>query len=603
MRNPTQTPRRLSGKSHRREWLIFLGLGLVLIAAASIIAGSRAGDAAIEALRAQAGTAARLKVAVLRSEIEKHRSLPLVLSQDPDVAAALDQPQNPAVVQAMNERFEGLSTGTRVGVIYLIDRSGRAIAASNWRTPTSFVGLDYSFRPYYTQTVKTGAAEYFAMGTVSHRPGLYLARRIGAGAGAMVIKVEFDALEADWLDDRSPVMVTDPAGVVLLSDHANWRFQTLAPIDEAKRAELRASLQYGDAPLSPLPLDRQDGDLLHLDGVHYVAASQPVPTTDWTLRLLVAVQPAAGRAEAFASLTAGLAALVAMIPAGLLLRRRLRTLEGRAREAEARAELERQVAARTHDLTLVNERLSTEMDERRRAEQKRQQLQDELAQANRLAILGQISASVAHEINQPVAAIRAYADNARTFIDRGNSGAARDNLGLIASLTDRVGSITGQLRNFSRRATQRSSLVSINGAIDGALLLTGHRIRRQGVEVLRHGPEGEPAVAGDPVRLEQVLVNLLQNALDAVADRPAPRIDITVATDDRHVIIEVADNGSGIAPEILEHLFTPFVTSKPAGLGLGLVISNDIVKDFGGTLAVANREGSGAVFTIGLNRA
>jgi two-component system C4-dicarboxylate transport sensor histidine kinase DctB len=503
----------------------------------------------------------------------------------------------------MNEKFEGLSNGTRVGVIYLIDAGGRAIAASNWRTPTSFVGLDYSFRPYYSQTTQTGAAEYFAMGTVSHRPGLYLARRVGDGLGIIVIKVEFDAVEADWVGDHTPVLVTDPQGIVMLSDHADWRFRTLAPIAQAARIGLRASLQFGDAPLDPLPLQRQGNDLVRLGNVAYVEAALPVPTTDWTLNLYAAVQPALGRAEAGASLIAGLAVLVAMVPAGIFLRRRHRALERRAFEEATRAELERQVAARTQDLTTVNDKLSTEMDERRRADQQRQQLQDELAQANRLAILGQISASVAHEINQPVAAIRAYADNASVFIDRGDSRAARENLGLIAALTERVGSITGQLRNFSRRATHSQGLVSVNAAIDGALLLTGHRIRRQGVEVTRHGPEGEPAVSGDPVRLEQVLVNLLQNALDAVAEKATPAITISVCADPDTVQIEVEDNGGGIAPEILAQLFTPFVTSKPAGLGLGLVISSDIVKDFGGTMSVANREGGGAIFTVRLPRA
>ncbi|RJF88457.1 sensor histidine kinase [Oleomonas cavernae] len=587
----------------RREWLVFFILGALLVAGAAVVAGSRAGEAALATLRAQAGTAARLKVAVLRSEIERHRSLPLVLSQDPDVAAALARPGDAALVRAMNEKFEGLSTGTRVGVIYLIDAGGRAIAASNWRTSTSFVGLDYSFRPYYSQTTQTGAAEYFAMGTVSHRPGLYLARRVGAGLGVIVIKVEFDAVEADWVGDHTPVLVTDPQGIVMLSDHAHWRFRTLAPIPEAARIGLRASLQFGDAPLDPLPLQRLDNDLVRLDNAVYAEAALPVPTTDWTLHLYAAVQPALGRAEAGASLIAGLAVLVAMVPAGIFLRRRRRALERRAFDEATRAELERQVAARTQDLTTVNDRLSTEMDERRRADQKRQQLQDELAQANRLAILGQISASVAHEINQPVAAIRAYADNAGVFIDRGDSRAARENLGLIAALTERVGSITGQLRNFSRRATHKQGLVSVNAAIDGALLLTGHRIRRQGAEIIRRGPEGEPAVSGDPVRLEQVLVNLLQNALDAVADQAVPAITITVCADRETVQIEVEDNGGGIAPEILEQLFTPFVTSKPAGLGLGLVISSDIVNDFGGTMSVANSEGGGAVFTVRLPRA
>lgn len=583
----------LGGKPHRREWLIFGLAGLMLLVLAVTLAGQAGARRALDSAAADAQIAARLKVGVLRAEIEKHRSLPIVLAEDPDVAAALGAPGNDRLIEAMNNKLEALSAGTRVGVIYLVNRQGLTVAASNWRTDTSFIGQNYAFRPYFQSAMAEGAAEHFALGTRSNRPGLYLARQVGRGLGVVVIKVEFEALETDWAADRDPVIVTDALGVVLLTDRADWRFQTLAPLDEATRAAVRTSLQFGAAPLSPLGFQALPDGQLRIGGARHIDAGLPVPTTGWTLHLLRGLQPGLAQAESSTALLAGLVVAVLLLPAGFLLRRRQRAIEQRAEDSARQERLEAEVAARTGDLVAANARLSAEMSER-------QQLQDELAQANRLAILGQIAASVAHEINQPVAAIRSYADNALVFLQRADRPSAEGNLGQIARLTEKVGAITGQLRNFARRAPRATVAVDMNNVLDGALLLLRPRIRRQQAQVSRALPAELPPVKGDPVRLEQVLVNLLQNALDAAGD--GARIEIAATAGD-DVVITVADNGPGIPPEVMSRLFTPFVTTKPAGLGLGLVISGDIVKDLGGTLHALNRPGGGAEFTLRLQRA
>jgi len=579
----------------RRDWVVFLLAGLVLLVIAALAAGSRAGSAALDQSLAQAATAARLKVAVLRAEIEKHRSLPFVLAEDPEVAALLAAPGDPARVDHINRRLEELSRGTRVGVIYLLNDRGKTLAASNWQAPDSFVGQDYSFRPYFRDALANGTGEHFALGSMSHRPGLYLARRVGDEAGVVVIKLEFDALEAEWAEDAMPVLVADARGIVLLTDRADWRFRTLAPLPPETLAALHAGLQFGDAPLDPLPLAlAPEGGTARIGGADYATVVQPVPGTAWTLHLFAGLEPGRRQAETSAALLAALAVLVAMGPAGLLLRRRHRGVERRARDARHREVLEAEVAARTADLVAVNAKLSAEIAER-------QLLQDELAQANRLAILGQIAASVAHEINQPVAAIRAYADNAAVFLDRADGANARANLGLIAGLTEKIGAITGQLRNFARRTSGAVGPVEVAAVVEGALLLLGPRLRRQDARVTKKIADGLPPVQGKAVRLEQVLVNLLQNALDAAPQAPA--ITIEAGLEDGQVVIRVADNGPGLAPEVMARLFTPFVTSKPSGLGLGLVISSDIVKDFGGTLGVENSPQGGAIFSVRLKPA
>ncbi|MCW0183032.1 MAG: ATP-binding protein [Zavarzinia sp.] len=574
--------------------MVFTLVGLLLCLGAMVFAVTEARDRALAGARAQVATDARLKLAVLRAEIEKHRSLPVVLAEDPDVADALTRAGDAEVISALNRKLETLSRDTRVGVIYVMDREGLTVAASNWREPDSFVGQRYDFRPYFKAALASGAAEHFALGTKSNKPGLYLARRLRDGLGVVVIKVEFDGLENEWAADPDPVLVTDDKGVVLLTDRADWRFHTLSPLDAATIEATRASLQFGAAPLAPLPVTDRAGDMLRIGGARFVSATVPVPTTSWTLMLLRGIQPVTRQAELSAALLALLGSLVVIGPAGIYLRRRQRAIERQHQDIARRRELEAEVEDRTRDLVAANTRLSGEIAER-------QQLQDELAQANRLAILGQIAASVAHEINQPVAAIRSYADNAGAFIDRGDTATARANLGLIAGLTEKIGVITGQLRNFARRAGRATGPVSLSAVVDGALLLLGPRLRRQGAEITRDIPVDLPAALGNPVRLEQVLVNLLQNALDAVSG--VPRITIAARATADTVEVSVADNGPGLSPEVRARLFTPFVTTKPAGLGLGLVISGDIVKDLGGSLEAGEAPAGGALFTVRLRRA
>jgi two-component system C4-dicarboxylate transport sensor histidine kinase DctB len=300
---------------------------------------------------------------------------------------------------------------------------------------------------------------------------------------------------------------------------------------------------------------------------------------------------------------AGLLITLLAVGAGVVLRRRQQAMARAIAEEQARAELERRIDDRTQELRAANGRLSREIDERRRAEASREVLREELVQANKLATLGQIAAGVAHEINQPVAAIRTHADTATAYLDRDDPEAARRSLGRVAELTGRIGVITDELRAFSRKSTQGVSAVSPAAAIDGALLLIGGRLREGGVELVRGG-EADVRVQAEPIRLEQVVVNLVQNAFEAMTDAgtPSPTLTIDVARKGRRVEIVIGDNGPGVDPAVASALFTPFVTTKPAGLGLGLVICRDIVAGFGGELSLRPSP-AGAQFVIALRPA
>ncbi|MDR9811460.1 sensor histidine kinase [Rhizobium hidalgonense] len=599
----------------RRMWWAFAAIALVAVAA-SLWAGGEIGRYRAEtALEEQARTDARLNAALLRTVLEKYRALPFVLSQDAALTAALAG-NDAGTFERLSQKLETLAAGTKAAVIYVIDKDGMAVSASNWHEPTSFVGNDYRFREYFQGAVAQGQAEHFALGTVSKKPGLYISERISGSSGLLgvvVVKVEFDDVEADWNASDAPSYVIDDRGIVLITSIPSWRFMTIGRIADDRLTAIRESLQFGDAPLQPLPLDtvRSLGDRLDVVEIvmpggagktRFLDVGMPVPATAWHLQHLVALGPSVDAGIREARMLALLMLLPLLSVAAFLLRRRQVVTLKIFRQQQAREELERRVAERTLDLSQARDRLQAEITGHRSTEQKLQAVQQDLVQANRLAILGQVAAGVAHEINQPVATIRAYADNARTFLDRGQTAPAGENLESIAALTERIGSITEELKTFARKGRGNAEPTGLKDVIEGAVMLLRSRFagRMDTLDIAL--PPAELQVMGNRIRLEQVLINLLQNALEAVAPKAdEARVEVRISIDVEMVTLTVADNGPGISPEIRKGLFTPFNTSKESGLGLGLVISKDIVGDYGGRMEVESDD-RGTRFMVHLKK-
>ncbi len=499
----------------------------------------------------QAEIAALSRVQALESVLATQRAVAAVLADDGVAREALARP-SPQAEEAASRKLERLRAETDSTVIYLLDRTGVAVAASNWEETASFVGEDYSFRAYFSEAMREGLALEFALGTVSGRPGLYLShdlRDAESLLGVVVVKMEFDALEAAWAQDSDATYVTDEAGLVALSSEPSARF--------APPPELRGLI------LARRPVHGAEG---------------------WSLTLAASAAPAwrAGLLTAAGALGLSLALWA------LLLR------VGRARRL--RAALERAVEERTRDLT-------AEMRERRRAEERLERMQADLEQANKLATLGQVTAGIAHEVNQPLATIRLLADNGMALLP-GAPEEARENLRGVARMSERIAEIIAHLRGFARKAAGGSGPVSVKEAVEASLLLTASRRRAEGGRLRVEGAAPDLRVRAEAVRLEQILVNLLQNAQDALSGRPDPEIRILVAATPEEVEIAVSDDGPGLSPEMAAQIFTPFATSKSDGLGLGLVISRDIARDLGGDLtADPPRSGAGATFRLRLPRA
>ncbi len=293
-----------SANSNRRTWALFGLFWVVVFVFALWIVGDFARDKAILALSEQTRIDANLNTALLRAVLDKQRALPLVLSKDRALEAAL-QDKTSATIDPLNEKLETLAKGTQAAVIYLVGMDGIAIAASNWRGPTSFVGNDYKFRPYFQEALKNGDAEYFALGNVSNRPGLYISRRIegpNGPLGVIVVKLEFDRLESDWNNAGRPTFVTDERNIVLITSLSSWRFMTVGSIGQEQLQSIRDSLQFGEAPLTALPLTVKSigsGDVLLIDALlpgnarntDFLAIRSSVPSTPWQMYSLAPIRP------------------------------------------------------------------------------------------------------------------------------------------------------------------------------------------------------------------------------------------------------------------------------------------------------------------------
>jgi two-component system C4-dicarboxylate transport sensor histidine kinase DctB len=558
----------------------------------------------------------------LEREISKYAFLPGTLSLAPDVLDLLastsgDGARVSAYLERLNERAGTLS-------IFVMDTRGKVLATSNWRRPDSFLGENLAFRPYFREALENGSGRFFGIGTTRGEPGYYLASALSGEDGPLgvaVIKVSLEQLEKSWTTVEAPVLVADENGVVILSAVSNWKFTTLRPLDDTTRAAFDQTQQYNRRALQPLGI-RSIEDYDRGARLVRIAASGPetvsvfpvtgrfleqsrtLPGTPWTLTVLSQLEQVDDLAQSRAALAAIAAACLCLL--GVILNERRRHLRDRlaAREALQRAhdELELKVEERTADLSAANQQLQDEIGERIRAEKTLREAQDELVQAGKLAVLGQLSTGIAHELNQPLAALRTLSANAARFLERGDTNTTHANLGRIADLVDRMGRITAQLRNFARKSSGQSAPVSLTHAIDNALALLDARIRRNGIAIERSSPVDEPVVFCDANRLEQVLINLIGNALDAMAGQPQPRLDLHWERADGMARLHVRDYGPGLSGEAQAKLFEPFFTTKPAGdgLGLGLAISAGIVRDFGGTLQGANHPDGGAFFTLEL---
>jgi two-component system C4-dicarboxylate transport sensor histidine kinase DctB len=571
--------------------------------------------------QAQGGTTLRLAVAALDGHLRRYEALPALIADQPDIEALIKAPDNGVRRHATNLYLSQINALLKSSDIYMLTMDGETIAASNFDQPTSFVGQNFSYRPYFQEAARGAQARFYALGTTSAKRGYYFSSPIEIGGeilGVIVFKVDIDSIESSWVGGDARIFVSDPEGIIFMTGTPEWLYSAVLPLTPERRSRTEASRRYADAVLTELPMtERQDDGhrlmtLMAANGTReYLVSAQAMPDAGWTVNVLT--DTASARAQAQTVVVAGLL-LLCMTGLGVafVMQRRARLAERLQMQEQAHNELERRVEERTADLARVNSRIEEEIAERRQTEQQLRQTQSDLIQAGKLAGLGQMSAALSHEFNQPLAAAKTYTDSAAVLIERGRLEEASDNIRRISALIDRMASISRHLRNFARKPNEKLGAVSLDEVIRETLEIVAARLKAAQAELTIDLPSPPPMVQAGFVRLQQVLVNILTNAADAVEGREDRNITLSVKqTTVSHVVaglaaervtISIRDHGPGVGSAIRERIFDPFFTTKGIGkgLGLGLSISYNIVKDFGGSLSVEDHPDGGAIFIVEL---
>ncbi|HEC0380097.1 two-component system sensor histidine kinase DctB [Pseudomonas aeruginosa] len=536
-----------------------------------------------------------LYVANLLGTLRRYEELPQILGGLPVLRQALQQPGDPLLQKIANEALADIRRRTGADVIYLLQPDGTTQVASNWAQADSFVHRNFAFRPYYREAMQGRLARFFGLGTTSIKRGYYFASAVKEGSriiGVLVVKVDLEHIERLWGNSPEQLLVIDNYGVVILSSREDWRFHASRPLSAAERDEIHANIPY--------PV--QDPKPLRLQQSAWLSQSRTLPETGWTVSIY-APRTLIERPVRSVLLIGGATLLALLLLLTLLTLSRRHYLDRIALEAEAKRQLEERVLERTRELENANAQLQQEVHEREQAQRELMRAQDEVVQAGKLTALGTMSASISHELNQPLAAIRSYADNARVLLDHQRTEDARGNLEQISDLTTRMASIIAHLKAYARAARRAPENVQLQPAIEDALSMLASRRRAMNVELLRDVPDAPLWVQAGETRLRQILGNLLTNALDALAEKAPPRRLWVIASQDQHgVILTLRDNGPGFSEDALAHAHEPFFTTKTTakGLGLGLAICDNLLRALGGRLEMGNHLEGGAVVRLHL---
>lgn len=543
----------------------------------------------------------------LASILDKFETLPFIVGYLADVRQALHRPDDQAAIQNLNMTLQAIQRQAKVYAIYLMDKDGNTLASSNWDQPLSFVGRNFGFRPYFRSAIKGEAGRFYGIGSATGEPGYFIAQPVYlSGAvpdkaepiGVVAVKIDLTEFENTWQSSEDPMALADDMGVVFLSNKRDWKYHSLRPLDSVVQQELERTLQYANqkiTPIASLPKSTQAGfgDYIF----------RPVGRLDWQLMWFPSQARIARIAMVWVlTVTLFLAIVCVSLWAAYQRRRRLEErLLSRNALQRAAEDLDKKIAQRTEELLAANQNIESKYVKLKETEHLLRSTQNELVQAGKLAMLGQMAAGVTHELSQPLTAIRTFAENAVTFLSRGQADRAGENLSHISDASARMGTIIGQLKGFARKSHEAVSIVDLAKSIEVSALLLQNDFHHYQVHLNMEIRE-RVKVMGDETRAEQVLINLMRNALDAVKATQNRTVTVVLERDGCDAVIRIRDSGAGIPAHVAPHLFEAFFTTKPSGegLGLGLAISSSIVQAMNGRLIAHNHAQGGAEFLVRL---
>lgn len=509
------------------------------------------------------------------SELQRASVVPLLLSSDPTLIGALNSGDYSKSSQRLISYLEEIGAAS----FLLLDNDGRVVAA----TDRSRIGANLSSGSYFIEARRANDTVFMTSETDAGGIEFTYSRKVTSERepiGVIVVEVDLHKFERSWAGISDAVLITDSEGRIILATEPRWRRLT---IDEALATRsapsaIQRAIQ-ATADWGVLPPDA------YIMGEAVMRNDARVPFQGWRITSFTTYASVRERVNGVLALEIMGFALLLAVSFYMLSRR-----------AQSRSVFFQRESA---ELRTLNARLQREIAEREKAEKNLQVAEQTLAQSSKLAALGEMSASVSHELNQPLAAMKTYLAGARLLLQRKRTDEALSSFQRIDDLIERMGAITRQLKSYARKGGQAFEPLDFRQSVSSALTMMEPQLKNRPVTVTRSVPPDPVHVMGDRIRLEQVIINLLRNALDATKDEENAQIDLMLSAGET-ATLTVRDNGHGI--EDLDALFEPFYTTKPPGdgVGLGLAISSSIVSDLGGRLTARNAEEGGAVFEVQL---
>jgi two-component system C4-dicarboxylate transport sensor histidine kinase DctB len=577
----------LSNRLFRRPRLqltLFAGLAAFLGLATILAAVRLAERQAAAELSINAETTLSLQVKTIVSQFDKYRHVPALTARRQDVLAMAEGGFSPSEAERLHRIASDIrSLSGAMDTAFVTPRGGLITAATGYLTPEMIAGTELLEAPLQGRLGRASLSGPGDQHAYAFSTGLRVGRQVAA---IIVIAAPLYSLEQTWALSPHPIIAFNGAGQLVAG---NW-------MARERETDIRSAVLSPDAGRAiTVPIS---------GGNEFMAFRQHIPLMDWTLFVLMP-ETVISNARSNAATVAGLGVALATL-AGFVIILRLQEARRRHRQEHLNAlRLERKVRHRTRELSQSNARLAVEVEERRLTESALRKAQTELIQSTKLAAIGQMSAALAHEYNQPLAAIRSYADNAQLFLAGHKTAQVSDNLRRIGAMVDRMATLSKTLKSFARRPRSEPTDVQLDQVLQDSLLLVEHKAKAAGVTIRCEPDRPGRKVRAGPVRLSQVFVNLISNAIDSSCQTGADEILVEWHAGGGTTTISVSDRGPGIGTEEIGSIFDPFFTTKELGegLGLGLSIAYNIVQDFGGSLKAGNREGGGAVFTVTLQSA
>jgi|GEM_PF-1919914 len=541
-----------------------------------------------------------LHMSNFQSLLETHDYLPEVLANHPAVSDYISHPQDGALRLNAGYYLNQFAQTAGVESVYLLDSKGNTLLSGNNAPPVPVLSYDNQIRPYFARAVAGLKTRRFWVDPRTNEPGIFFFSPIrdksGEVAGVSVVNAKLDDFEANWRSANELVFITDLEGIIFISSQPQWRFSATENIDESNTAKelaryynIKKVTNIDFIKESPYSQNINHVTFAGTPALQYMVKSSVIPKSEWILQVYQDTSFIKYRLI-FAFIISGLISIVLLLTTLYLMQRRhhIHELEGRVKH-------------RTAELSAAIKHLKNEIREKKKVETTLRDTQDGLIQTGKMAVLGQLATSITHELNQPLTALMTYAENTLILTEQGNnSPLITKNLSSMTQLAERMASITRMLKTFAYDSREKTSPVLVNLAIHNTLSIIRMKLRESDIVIEYKQHTTELIVMANLVRLEQVLLNIISNAIDAIDESAQKIITIKDTSAGENAIITIEDSGEGISDEKKHTIFEPFVTSKKQGLGLGLglSISHQIIKSFNGELVASNAPTGGAIFTI-----